>query len=176
LIGPPLSETVKKLVGEHNSMGIDLVMQNFKKYYDSKGCKSSKVYPGVNNMLNLLFSKGVTLYLATNKRFLPTQKIIELLGWSQIFKSIYAIDKYVDRPFANKTEMLSKLLNLELIDPSDTVYIGDRMEDFEAAHSNNLAAILVQWGYGDLGSIDKKLMQTVSSADELTAEIMDFRK
>jgi len=172
LIGPPLKETIQTLVGSCASYSIDLVLEDFKKYYDHEGFRSSEPYPGIEDMLEKLTAYGISLHLATNKRLLPTQKIIDYLGWRGNFKSIYSIDKCINKPFLDKTQMLAELLGEQKVNPSSAVYVGDRLEDYEASKSNNLSTILVQWGYGDLEVNSGGVTPIASSAMELVKLIM----
>lgn len=172
LIGPPLRETVQALVGSGTSHSIDIILQDFKNYYDHEGFKSAEPYPGIKDMLESLTAHSIPLYLATNKRLLPTQKIIEHLGWGNNFKSTYSIDKVIIKPFADKAQMIAELLSKQGINPYNAVYIGDRLEDYKASKSNNLSTILVQWGYGELSVNDEGMFRTVSSANELFKLIM----
>jgi phosphoglycolate phosphatase len=88
------------------------------------------------------------LYIATNKRLIPTKKILDYLSWNSFFSAVYSIDSNTEKPFKNKGEMIRALLNNEMIDLKSAVYIGDRDDDYEAANKNGLPCILVEWGYG----------------------------
>jgi phosphoglycolate phosphatase-like HAD superfamily hydrolase len=100
-------------------------------------------------LLLQLIELRVTVYLATNKRFTPTKKILKYLGWENWFQEVYTIDKFENEVFKNKTEMLKVLIKKESIDLKGCLYIGDRMDDREASQANQLNSILVGWGYGD---------------------------
>ena len=54
------------------------------------------------------------MYIATNKRYKPTMKIINYLKWNKYFKNIYSIDRY-SLESKNKTNMLKILLEKEKI-------------------------------------------------------------
>jgi len=148
LVGPPLKEILSKLVGDQANVDLDILASNFKQYYDSEGFKASIPYPGVDELLNQL-ACNVSLYLATNKRLEPTLKIIDYFGWSLLFDGIYAIDKFKDNPFSDKTSMINVLIHSEAIEKEHVIYVGDRIEDLEASKLNGINAILVNWGYGE---------------------------
>lgn len=149
LVGPPLKDTLRKLVGDQLNVDLDVLVSDFKAYYDTVGFKESRVYPGVQDMLNQLTNSNVSLYLATNKRLKPTLKIIDYFGWTSLFNGVYAIDKFVESQFSNKATMIGALIQAESIEKAHAIYVGDRIEDHDASAANGIDTILVNWGYGD---------------------------
>jgi phosphoglycolate phosphatase len=150
LIGPPLKDTLRGLLGEQENVDLDSLVSEFKAFYDTEGFKESIIYPGVQDLLNQLNQSNVSLYLATNKRLDPTLKIVEYFGWASLFDGIYAIDKSKGAPFSNKASMIHALAQIESIEPEYALYVGDRFEDYEASVANGIDAIIVDWGYGDI--------------------------
>jgi phosphoglycolate phosphatase len=136
------------LTGIADQSQIEELICNFKVYYDVLGYKKTLVYTGIDNLLRYLEQKNFRIMLATNKRITPTLKIINHFSWLHIFEAIYAIDLDTENPFSDKKNMLSDLIWAKDIDSSSAVYIGDRLEDQDAAHQNNLHSITVSWGYG----------------------------
>jgi phosphoglycolate phosphatase len=112
-----------------------------------EGVLKTEAYPGIGDMLRALRAAGMELSIATNKRIHPTRLIIEHLGWDGIFDSIHALDIFTP-PLPNKAAMLGRLLIDRGIDTRRAVYVGDRVEDFEAAEANGLPFIAATWGYG----------------------------
>jgi phosphoglycolate phosphatase len=148
LIGPPLVQTLSRLTGIQESTSLSKLTEDFKKQYDFGGYKSTVPFPGVSELLRECISSGYSLHIATNKRLMPTDLILEYLGWNQHFKSIYALD-LISPPFANKARMLSALLVDEKILHNSAIYVGDRAEDHESAIANGLEFIGASWGYRD---------------------------
>lgn len=149
LVGPPLVETLERITDIKNQEKINKVAHAFKLYYDSVGYIDSSPYPGIQYLLESLVQHNYVLYLATNKRQIPTDKILDHHSWRHFFSAIYCIDLNIAMPFKNKTEMISALLIDQQINPEMTVYVGDKLEDYEAAKLNGLSCALVGWGYGE---------------------------
>lgn len=147
LIGPPLLETLSLLTGETNVEALNKLAYEFKSIYDLTGYKQSIPYEGVGDLLELLCSNGIALYIVTNKRYIPTFKIIEYFGWNKLFKGIYAIDSYPDKA-SNKTQVLQCMLDDLQLNHTSCYYIGDTHKDYQAANMNTLKFIFVGWGYG----------------------------
>lgn len=162
LIGPPLLETLSVICGANDPVKISSVAAKFKEIYDAKGYKNSQPYDGVDELLGWLKAEGYGVCLVTNKRKVPTEKILEYFDWRQFFLHVYTIDS-AGLPFKNKTEAIATLLQDSGIDPAHAVYIGDRHEDYEAANNNDMSCLLVRWGYGmdNLGSPRNAEINTV---------------
>ncbi len=167
LIGPPLIETISKITEVKDLLILNAVANRFKQHYDSFGYRDSVAYSGIKQLLASLCNLDYSLYIATNKRLIPTLKILDYLSLDSFFSAIYSIDLNPKKPFKNKAEMISRLLSNELIDPKLAIYIGDRDEDYVAAKENSLQCILVEWGYGSKMSKDNDCQLFASNPVEL---------
>ena len=97
--------------------------------------------------LAALAEMGADLHIATNKRLLPTERILEFLGWRPWFRTVYAADM-PGRGFKAKGAMVAAQLADLSLPPEAACYIGDRQEDRQAAEQNRLSFISACWGYG----------------------------
>ena len=148
VIGPPLMETLVKLAGTDDPAVVGPLVTAFKQNYDNGGYRLTTIFVGVEEMLFELMKNGYRLHIATNKRILPTRRIIEHLGWKTHFLGVYALD--VCQPvLASKPELLRYILIERGLEPRDTLYVGDRHEDGEAAQYNRIPFLLATWGFSD---------------------------
>jgi len=169
LIGPPLIEILKTLSGESDKTILNLLAEKFKESYDNSGFKKTAVFSGINEMLNELNDSGFKLYIATNKRNIPTKKIINFLGWDGLFKEIYSLDSF--SPAAvTKTEILAKIINFHSLLKKNVIYIGDLEDDKISAQANNIEYIMVNWGYENK-EIFKDTID-ISSPKELSIKLL----
>lgn len=148
VVGPPLMPTLTMLAGSDDPALLQQLAAKFKEHYDTDGYKKAAVYPGIQTLLDQLKQTDATLYIATNKRDNPTQKIMQYLNWAHYFKGIFALDTY-SPPKASKPLMVAQILKDYQINPEQVIYIGDRYEDGLAADHNQLAFSMVTWGYAD---------------------------
>ena len=146
LIGPPLKITLSRISGSQDQDLLESLANSFKSYYDTEGYRLSRVFPGIPEMLAGLQLNGIRLHIATNKRIHPTRLILEYLGWSDFFRSVYGQDS-VTPAFTNKASMIRQQLLDQEISAEDAAYLGDRPEDGEAAEANGLRFYAAQWGY-----------------------------
>jgi phosphoglycolate phosphatase len=148
VVGPPLMQTLAMISGQKDDALLRRLAEKFKDHYDSAAYQHATVYSGIQNLLETLNRADVTLYIATNKRDLPTQKIMTHLNWTNYFKGIFALDSFTP-PIASKPQMVAQILIDYKIAPDQAIYIGDRFEDGLAADHNQLSFIMVTWGYAD---------------------------
>ncbi len=147
IIGPPLQQALTLLSGSQDLVVLENLSNLFKTHYDTVGYLQTVVFEGVTEMLAALSLTPADLYIATNKRIKPTLLILEHLGWLGYFKGVYALDS-VKVLAKNKSEMLTNILLKHGIAPSTAFYVGDRVEDKEAALNNALNFTYASWGYG----------------------------
>ena len=124
-------------------------------------------YPGVFDFIRKLRSSGAKTYIATNKRYIGTLKMVAKFGWGSLFDGVYSGDMYMDDPSIGKMrkpELLKFIMQKEKISPEQVVMVGDTENDFEAARENSIESIGVKWGYGNESH---KPDRWVRSAEEL---------
>lgn len=148
LIGPPLLQTLALISGLSDVAIINALAGDFKSRYDSVVAQRTPLYPGIREALARLSAAGCRLHVATNKRTQPTQLILEQLGLTACFDTVYAID-LTDPPYAGKAAMIAAQIEEWGLLPRQTCYIGDKPEDGQAADANALDFFAVDWGYGE---------------------------
>lgn len=148
LIGPALRPTLARLSGCEDSARIEGLAKRFTTWYDDEGYRSSTVYPGIPELLARLHADGAQLHIVTNKRLRPTLLILDWLGWRPWFGRVDTQDLRAEAPLTAKADVLGRLLQEEGIARSSAVYVGDRIDDQQAAAAQQLDCILVAWGYG----------------------------
>ncbi len=148
LIGPPLGEIIVGLVGAEKNSLVDDIIDEFKKEYDETFCLYGTLYPGVLSVLEELVRRDIRLFVVTNKRAYPTQKILIANDLIDFFVGVYSPDS-LSPPVNSKSDLLRNVIAMNRINQSNSVYVGDRNEDFLAAQANGLNFHYAQWGYGD---------------------------
>ena len=147
LIGPPLTQTLQLLCPAADQQELQDLLFAFKQHYDAVGYKSSLPFAGVNHMLEALHAAGLPKFIATNKRQIPTRKIVAERRWTEYFEAVYSPDSFL--PAAkNKGDMLTHILGVHRLEPSEVVYVGDRADDAQAANQADVHFFHANWGYG----------------------------
>lgn len=145
VIGPPLEETAKEILGESNIKSLKRFTTNFIKMHDDEILKNTIPYTNSQQILEKLFKMGDKIAVATNKRKIPTIKLINHLGWNDFFLNIECSDSEV-KP-RNKSEMIDDLF-IKDIDFKKAFFVGDTIGDASSAISKNLKFIKANYGYG----------------------------
>ncbi len=152
LIGPPLGATLRLISGISDEILIAEMTTAFKTHYDTTGLEQSIAYPGIHELLQKLHTQSQKLYIVTNKRITAARKIIDFLNWSAYFAGVYAQDAF-NPSLPSKAAVIEHVLSAHRISKTDAFYVGDRIEDGQAAHANGLKFVWVTWGYGDPASM-----------------------
>lgn len=146
LIGPPLNETAKEILGKDNVHLLDDFIASFIKLHDQKIIFDTTAYPNAKKVLENLYNKNIHMAIATNKRHKPTIKLINYLGWKIFFKKISCTDSEINK---NKSK---KMIIEEIIQKNPefrgAIIVGDTVNDALAAKENNLSFIKANYGYG----------------------------
>lgn len=171
IIGPPLLQTLALVSGIDTPADLAELTTEFKRFYDQEAYRDTIPYPGIDGALRELHQAGIPLHIATNKRARPTRLILDHLGWTTLFESVYCLDENPD--CSGKTEMLGKQLKEQSITSGTTLYVGDTNGDALAAKSNHIPFLHVAWGYGS-GSAISGAASICTDARQLSATLYRF--
>jgi len=149
LIGPPIREVLRKILGDESESELDRVEAQFRKYYDSEGWKRSHLYPGVESTLKELKERGNRLFVFTNKPAHVTTAILKDLDIDSCFEAALSRDSRVPH-FKDKAGMLAELVRDFKVDKDSALVTGDSAEDFRAALETGIPFCFVTYGYGSL--------------------------
>jgi len=163
-VGPPLVESFPRFGVPVDEA--DNAVRIFREYFNERGWKENRPYPGVADMCKTLKDKGFKLVVATSKIERMAIRVMDYFGLSEYFTAIIGSD---DGPRSKKADVVAyalKTLNIDNTD--DVVMIGDRCYDVEGAAANGIKTVGVTYGYGS----EKELLEAgaiaiVHSAEEL---------
>lgn len=180
IIGPPLELTLRYLACSDNPALLARLAAAFKVHYDSQGYKLTRVFPGIPDLLEELASRQ--LFIATNKRHLPTQQLLDFLDLRHHFRATVSLDTL--QPAApNKASLIHHLMDRFAL-TADTLYVGDREDDAAAAATARIPFFRATWGYegerlltahmgGDVSSLRKFLQMSGLARDALLPSSVD---
>jgi phosphoglycolate phosphatase len=151
LIGPPLRDTLRLLCANADEASLDHLTDSFKKHYDTIGFQQTYPFPGVSDMLQALAEARIPMHIATNKRKRPTAQILDTLRWSPLFDRVVSPDSF-NPPLPNKSGILLRSLSQANLNAEECLYVGDRVDDFNAAHANGMPFAFAGWGFESIGA------------------------
>lgn len=163
-IGKPLQNSFKELLG-YSADKVEQTVGYFRKYYSEKGIFECEAYPGILELVELLFKKGKKIYISTAKYEKFAKKVIEHYGLSAYITDLIGADE--SGKYASKTWLASQVIKQnDIIDLIHTVIVGDKSMDIEAGHNNNTDSIGVAYGFGTTEELENAkpshIAQTVS--------------
>jgi len=144
LIGPPLRDTASEILGPHHQGKLDEFVKKFIEMHDEHVIKNTQPYTGVIETLKKLSSEGISMAVATNKRYAPTIKLINHFDWQKYFTSVECSDS--QSRIRNKDEMIKEILKNTNF--TKAFFVGDTINDGLSANLNQLPFILARYGYG----------------------------
>jgi len=145
LIGPTLEETAQSILTNKNLHLKDLFIKEFQSQYDGEIVLETPIYLNVSDVLQKLKNNGDSLSVLTNKRAIPTHKLIKHYKWDNFFDWVACMDEYPD--LKNKSELLKKQ-DIPKKNYSKILLVGDTINDGITAEKNEIDFIKVNYGYG----------------------------
>ena len=118
--------------------------KKFSEIYDSSTYEKTLLYPHVGDTLENLDEMGYNMYIATNKRMVPTLKILEKKNILHRFKTIKASDM-VPGETISKQKMIEQICAENKIQQG--YMIGDTAQDIQAGNAAKLITIAATYGY-----------------------------
>ncbi|MFA5879844.1 MAG: HAD family hydrolase [Candidatus Margulisiibacteriota bacterium] len=170
LIGPPLKDVILKISPDLNEDQISTLITAFKNDYDSSEYKKTFLIPDIKELLTSLKENKFRIFIVTNKRLRPAQRILKTLGIFDFFEEIISPDFEKNRVL-KKVAMIKLLLDKHKFLSQETVMIGDTDQDVYAARDNGVLSIGLLNGYGDEASIRQSQPTFVA---QNIKEIQDF--
>jgi phosphoglycolate phosphatase len=145
MVGPPLLESFATLAGHESA---DRMLELYRERYDTIGIFENKLYDGVAAALGQLRARGDRLFVATSKRQVDAQRVLEHFGLDSYFDGVYGANS--DGRGAEKSAVLAAVIAGARLEASPrVVMIGDRRYDALGARAVGIPAIGALWGYGD---------------------------
>ncbi|UCF92039.1 MAG: HAD hydrolase-like protein [Desulfobacterales bacterium] len=145
-VGPPLEHVMIRLLSGYSKTEIRKAVSVHRDHYNSKGLQETVLYPGVVQTLTEIRTLGKKMFIGTSKPRDTAVVVCERLKIKHFFQEIYG--RSLDVKEHDKTDLIKLLISSEAIKPKETVVVGDRKHDIDAAHNNGLTTIGVTYGYG----------------------------
>ena len=119
----------------------------FRERFSSIGLFENKIYDGIPNLLFEQSNRNRRLFIASTKPLVYINKILENFNIKHFFERVYGSE--LDGTRSKKSDLLQYIFFEILLEPDNTIMIGDRITDIEAAKFMNIRSIWVSYGYGD---------------------------
>lgn len=143
LIGRPLLQCFQTLgLGERSAEGA----RHFQAFFESRGFAEATLYPGVLDCLQALKRQGWGVALASAKPGFAVRFVAESLQMLPWLDGLYGCEPEELSP--DKRRIVAQALAGLGWDPSQTLMVGDRDQDRDAAAAHGLGFVAAGWGFG----------------------------
>jgi phosphoglycolate phosphatase len=121
--------------------------EEFLKHYADAICIDTKLFPGIEDLLEAIERRGLHWGIVTNKSTALTRQLLKEMRIDERPACIVCGDT---TPYLkpNPASLLHAAKVLELA-PPDCLYVGDDLRDMLAAHAAGMQCVAAAWGYGD---------------------------
>jgi phosphoglycolate phosphatase-like HAD superfamily hydrolase len=106
------------------------------------------------------------LFVVTNKRLVPTLKILNHLRANEFFLGIHSIDQ-TNPPAPSKTALTGRVIIEHFVKTNTALLVGDSQEDAIAAQANDLHFVFAAYGYGHLIDPSLSIKANINCFSEL---------
>lgn len=149
LIGPPI-RTILSRAGEIAEGDVlDRLEGAFRESYDTEGWRKTVCFPEAHTVLHTMHSFGHRHFVVSNKPRHISLRILENEGLIDLFEEILTSDSR-SPVFQEKSEMINLLMVQRGIGQENCLFVGDTIEDAQAAASAGIGFVYMTHGYGEI--------------------------
>ena len=123
-------------------------LPRFLEIYDAKLLAHTRPYDGMADVISALADRGASLAVLTNKPLAATRRILEGLDLAKFFDDDAVIGG--DGPWPRKPDPagLLHLSRCAIVEPAETMLVGDSLVDWQTARGAGTAICLARYGFG----------------------------
>ena len=127
------------------------VLASFTAYYSDHCCEATKPYPGIDELLAELSSRGINIGVTSNKYQSAVTTIINHYFPQANFKAI--LGNTDDMPRKPDPSIVFKALSLCPTPKAEVLYVGDSGVDMETARRACVESVGVTWGFRTINEL-----------------------
>ena len=146
-IGPPLDISFRKYIYDDQDKGIEFIKYYREDYNGNNGLFNCTLYDGIYDLIKTLYNNNFNIYLATAKLLESAESIIKHFDLDRYFTNMYG--PVLGGTMKNKFDVLKYASLKENFNKNETIMIGDRIDDIEAAKNMGFDSIAVRYGFGN---------------------------
>ena len=166
MIGPPIEEMMQLMLARYGDDRVAEGVAAYRADYGARGLLASAPYPGIPEALDALRAAGARLMLATSKRRVFAERILDHTGLAPRFAAVHGSEP--GGALDHKPELIAHILARHDLDAAACVMVGDRRHDIAGARANGMRGLGVLWGYGSREELE------AAGADALVAAPHDL--
>lgn len=172
MIGPALGESFQRFY-HMDTEETDRAVRFFQEAYGNDGIYKVSLFEGVEQMLRTLRDDGRNMVVATAKPQELAEIVLRYLGIDGYFQTVIGPDRSEKK--TDKGSLITDALRFlaESGKTRETVMVGDRRFDIEAAGGTGIDSIGVLYGYGDRQELIRAGATWIAGTPEEVVKIID---
>ena len=123
----------------------EIMMKNFRAYYDANMTEFTRPYPGIEELLHNLRENEISVAVASNKYQLAVERLIHHFFPSVEWAAIEGQKEGV--PVKPDPSIVFEILSKCPTPKREVLYVGDSGVDMETAHRAGITSVGVTWGF-----------------------------
>ena len=121
------------------------LQRRFLELYRNALSRETRLFPGMDEVLDVLTSWRLKSGIVTNKQAWLTEPLLSELGLRARFACVVSGDTVAERK-PHPLPLLHAAALAEVL-PSECIYVGDAERDVQAAHAAAMPALVANYGY-----------------------------
>ncbi len=176
-------ETYRMLVGEgvehlaqgalpaHRSDAVPEAVRHFRRHYAEHVVEHSRVFPGVDAMLEALCARDLRVAVLSNKLDALTKRVVQVCLSRWPLEPVYGERQGVARkPDPAAALEIARELRVE---PSRCVFVGDTAVDMKTARNAGMFGVGVLWGFRGRDELEGNGARAIISRPEELLALID---
>lgn len=151
-VGNGVKKLMERALGSEHFNLLDECLEEFQNVYQLHCLDHTRPYPGIKEVIDVLYDKGMKLAIVTNKPHHLAIKIVDALFPGRFIAVYGQQDAYPIKP--NPESVFYALLNMG-ISKDDCYFIGDSNVDIETGYNAEMETIGVSWGFRGREELEK---------------------
>ncbi len=123
----------------------EVLKADYYQIYQEQSKIHTKIYPGIELLLEGLMDLGISINVLSNKPHIQTIDVIDYYFNSQIFTLVYGKkEEFLPKPANDSALDMIRLLGLSC---DEVLYVGDTSVDILTARNSGFTSVGVLWGF-----------------------------
>ena len=168
-VGDGAKMLIKRMIEDvgGNEEDYNNVYNEYMQTYTKNSTYLTKIYDGIDTMLEKIKELGVKSVILTNKPQKQAENVLKETVKEGSFEKIYGGKENV--PLKPDPTVLLNIINEYKVKKDEVLFIGDTKTDLETANNGGVKSIGVLWGFRDEEELKKyNATYIVKTPDEIT--------
>lgn len=166
MVGNGVRKLLERAQPDAGADTIDVMLRDFREYYDMHCTDLTKPYPGIPELLSKLRSHGIDLAVTSNKYQRAVEKVIGHYFPDIEFAAV--MGEVPERPKKPDPSIVFAVLGKHPCPKRDVLYVGDSGVDMETARRACVESAGVTWGFRPVSELRSAF------ADHIVSEPMEI--